>query len=164
MKFEDAVQIILEHEGGYVLDPRDPGGETNFGISKRAYPNIDIKRLSREYAIQIYKRDYWDVLQCDLLPHALRLIVFDCAVNQGAGFAAGTLQACIGAKVDGLIGPITLKELQKANAAKVLDKYAFFRLRRYAEQKTFAIYGFGWIKRLLSVSLKSSLYLNLSSD
>ena len=40
MSFETAVNTTLQYEGGYVNDPNDPGGETNFGISKKAYPNL----------------------------------------------------------------------------------------------------------------------------
>uniref|UniRef100_UPI0039E582BF glycosyl hydrolase 108 family protein n=1 Tax=Klebsiella pneumoniae TaxID=573 RepID=UPI0039E582BF len=61
--FDDLIGRVLGHEGGYVNDPRDPGGETQFGISKRAYPNVDIKGLTRETAISIYKRDFWDRVQ-----------------------------------------------------------------------------------------------------
>jgi lysozyme family protein len=57
--FEQAVEFVLGHEGGYSNDPNDPGGETNFGISKRAYPNVDIKNLTRDGAKEIYLHDFW---------------------------------------------------------------------------------------------------------
>ena len=58
--FDEIIQITLEHEGGYVHDPTDLGGETNFGIAKRFYPDVDIKNLTEDGAKEIYKRDYWD--------------------------------------------------------------------------------------------------------
>ena len=58
-EFKDGVIQVLNHEGGYVDDPDDNGGETNFGISKRAYPRVDIKNLTRKQAIKIYYQDYW---------------------------------------------------------------------------------------------------------
>ncbi len=58
--FEKAMTFIFKWEGGYVNDGNDPGGETNFGISKRAYPNLDIKNLTKDEAKQIYYRDYWE--------------------------------------------------------------------------------------------------------
>ena len=58
-EFKDGIIQVLHHEGGYVNAPQDPGGETKFGISKRAYPNVDIKNLSRKQAIKIYYDDYW---------------------------------------------------------------------------------------------------------
>ena len=60
IKFDDIIEVVLEHEGGYVHDPKDLGGETNFGIAKRFYPDVDIKNLTKEQAKQIYKKDYWD--------------------------------------------------------------------------------------------------------
>lgn len=85
--FERSVAFVLKHEGTYVNDIRDRGGETNFGISKRAYPNLDIKNLTVEQAKEIYKRDYWDKTGCDALDWPMCLIVFDTAVNMGVGRA-----------------------------------------------------------------------------
>lgn len=77
--FDQAVAFVLAEkiEGGYVNDPRDPGGETKFGISKRSYPREDIKALTRDRAITIYKRDYWDKPGCDKLPPKLAVALFD---------------------------------------------------------------------------------------
>jgi lysozyme family protein len=58
-EFLTAVERVLADEGGYVCNPSDPGGETNFGITKRSYPDLDIKGLTREDAIAIYWRDWW---------------------------------------------------------------------------------------------------------
>ena len=59
-KFDEIIEVVLEHEGGYVNDPKDPGGETNFGIAKRSHPDVDIKNLTKESAKEIYKEVYWD--------------------------------------------------------------------------------------------------------
>ena len=112
MTFEQAIEIILKEEGGYVNDPVDLGGETNFGISKRAYPNIDIKNLTRERAAELYRLDYWNKVKADQLPEWLRLSVFDFAVNAGASRAIRTLQKAAGVKQDGIIGPKTLAAIQ----------------------------------------------------
>lgn len=85
--FEEAVAKVLKHEGGYVNDPDDPGGETKYGISKRAYPNVDIKNLTEAQAKAIYKRDYWDAIGADQLPANVRYAAFDTAVNMGVGKA-----------------------------------------------------------------------------
>lgn len=85
--FDRALDFTLKAEGMYVNDPRDPGGETNFGISKRAYPQLDIKNLTREQAADIYRRDYWQRAGCDSLPWPLSACVFDAAVNCGVGRA-----------------------------------------------------------------------------
>ncbi|MCI0598162.1 MAG: hypothetical protein L0Y60_01355 [Beijerinckiaceae bacterium] len=87
MRFEQAVEYILDWEGGSRL-VRDTGGLTRYGISQRAFPNVDIVRLTRANAIYLYRVHYWDKLDCDSLPDEMRLAVFDCAVNQGVGAAA----------------------------------------------------------------------------
>jgi lysozyme family protein len=85
--WERAIAFVLAAEGGYVNDPNDAGGETNFGISKRAYPALDIKALTEADAKGIYFRDYWIPLQCDRMEPALAIAVFDTAVNMGVGRA-----------------------------------------------------------------------------
>ena len=82
--FEQCLAHVLRSEGGYVNDPNDPGGETNMGISKRAYPHENIKGMTRARAATIYRRDYWDAVQGDSLPAGLDLVAFDPAVNSVA--------------------------------------------------------------------------------
>ncbi len=79
--FNLAVEFVLVREGGYVNDPNDLGGETKFGISKRKYPDIDIKNLTIEKAKDIYYNFYWTKFNCDALPWPLSLIHFDTHVN-----------------------------------------------------------------------------------
>jgi hypothetical protein len=81
--FERALAFVLMWEGGYTNDPDDPGGETNFGISKRAYPRENIKAMTRERAAELYKRDYWIPAGCEGKPYPLALAIFDTAVNCG---------------------------------------------------------------------------------
>jgi lysozyme family protein len=91
VSFEKAVAFVLTWEGGYSDDPDDAGSETNFGISKRAYPHLDIKNLTKEEAINIYFNDYWLKAGCDALEDKLATIVFDTAVNLGVSRAKGFL-------------------------------------------------------------------------
>ena len=81
MNFDAAFKRLIGHEGGYVNHPSDPGGATNFGISKRSYPGEDIAGMTLERAKTIYKRDFWGPAACDALPDAVRFDVFDMAVN-----------------------------------------------------------------------------------
>lgn len=83
MDFQNAINFIFGQEGGYSNDRHDRGGETNFGISKRANPDIDIANLTREKAQDIYKQRYWDAIDADSLPPNLRLVALDTAVNMG---------------------------------------------------------------------------------
>jgi lysozyme family protein len=82
MSFDQIMAFVLKHEGGYVNDPRDPGGETKYGISKRAYPRVNIKALTLEGAREIYRRDYWDRLG-GIEDDLCRMAAFDTAVNCG---------------------------------------------------------------------------------
>lgn len=85
--FDRCIPFVLKWEGGYVNHPDDPGGETKYGISKRAYPDLDIKSLTLDDAKSIYRRDYWDASNCDSFDLPLAVVVFDSAVNCGVGRA-----------------------------------------------------------------------------
>ncbi len=90
--WDKAITFTLSWEGGYSFRSDDPGGETNYGISKRSYPTLDIKSLTKDEAIEIYKRDYWNKVGCDSLPYPLDMIAFDCGVNLGTGIAMAWLK------------------------------------------------------------------------
>lgn len=111
--FDQAIEFVFKHEGGYVNDPLDPGGETKFGISKRSWPHIDIKNLTYDQAAEIYRDNYWDEVGGDLLPYSIALAVFDFAVNSGVSTAVKCLQTQVGAVPDGKFGPNTLREIQE---------------------------------------------------
>ena len=93
MTFKEAIEIVLKHEGGYINDKDDPGGETNMGVSKKAYPDLDIKTLTKKDVHGIYFRDYWQKAKCDKLPNNLQLIYFDMVVNMGKSRAVKILKA-----------------------------------------------------------------------
>ena len=155
--FEEIIEVVLEHEGGYVNDPHDAGGETNYGIAKRWYPNVDIKNLTIEQAKHIYHTDYWKPAKCDSVPPHLRHIYFDMCVNFGRGGAVKVLHRSDNAKnrdkieVDGGIGPATIKaiqnvELERVRAYRVL-RFANLVIKK-AEQESFSD---GWYKRATEV-------------
>lgn len=81
--FDAAFEAVVGVEAGYVNDPKDPGGETKYGISKRAYPNIDIAKLTLGEAKAIYLRDYWYPSGCEAMPWDLAVCALDCSINQG---------------------------------------------------------------------------------
>lgn len=149
--FDDAVKIILKHEGGYVDHPSDPGGETNYGISKRAYPDEDIANLTVERASELYKRDYWDRIKGDDLPYAIALCVFDTAVNSGVSRASRWLQETCNATPDGVIGPNTVRNVLNAwenNHSYVLTTYMDKRLTFLKKLSTWDTFGRGWERRV----------------
>lgn len=156
MDFQTAVKHIFLFEGGLVDHPKDPGGITKYGISFRAYPDLGkdgIRNLTQSQAGEIYKRDYWDAMRCDELPEGMRLMVFDCAVNQGVGYARKALQTSVSARADGVIGPQTMQAIKSANVARAVHRFAMNRFLRYRRNPNWNVFGEGWMSRLLSVTM-----------
>jgi lysozyme family protein len=91
-KFTSVMKFILHWEGGYVNHEKDPGGETRYGISKRAHPELDIKNLTVEKALEIYYEDYWKKAGCNLLDMPMAACVMNCAVMSGPRRAIGILE------------------------------------------------------------------------
>ena len=149
-RFDVCVEFVLEKEGGYVNDPQDPGGETNFGISKRAYPKLNIKNLTRAGAIDLYRFDYWQEAKCGYMPKGVDLLVFDTAVNRGPLRARKRLQQALRVKVDGIIGSKTLHALQFKNTFDLIDEFTSQRMVAYARLKKFSRYGLGWTRRIIA--------------
>ena len=156
--FTRAVKEVLRHEGGYVHDPHDPGGETNFGISKRSYPQVDIRALTEQQARDIYRRDFWDALECDAMPEAVALVVFDAAVNQGPHAAIFDLQGAVGVPMDGVLGPVTRAAVSALPARDVLPRLVARRAMRYALNAHLTRYGLGWFTRLVRVTIAASAF------
>jgi len=154
MSFDKAVELILRHEGGYVDDPHDPGGETHFGISKRAYPDLNIKELTRDDAKRIYKRDYWDAIRADEMPMPVAVAVFDMAVNAGVSTAGRLLQRLVGVTDDGVIGPVTLAAVRRTESDALAVRYAAERIAYYAALKGWNRYGRGWSRRVIETTLE----------
>ncbi len=155
--FEKAVAKTLIREGGarIVNDPKDPGGLTKYGISKRAYPNIDVANLTEEEAKEIYKRDYWDRIRGDEISlQAVAENIFDTAVNMGVRTASRLAQLTLGVQpVDGIIGKETLKALNQADEEKFLTEFTLAKIARYAhlcnKNKSLRKFLLGWINRAL---------------
>tara|TARA_Y100001972_G_C7592213_1_gene296895 strand:- start:372 stop:878 length:507 start_codon:yes stop_codon:yes gene_type:complete len=154
--YNECLKIILMHEGGYVNHPKDPGGETNLGVTKRVYEEWggtkEMKDLTIEDVEPIYKNNYWDKIKGDDLPDGLDLCVFDFGVNAGPGRAAKFLQKMIGTTVDGGIGPMTLKAVNEyvdENGIKeTITNYQNMRQEYYEGLSTFDTFGGGWTRRV----------------
>ena len=154
--FNDIIEDVLKHEGGYVNDPHDAGGETNFGIAKKFNPDVDIKNLTKEGAKEIYYEKYWKPSKADKVPDQLKHIYFDMVVNFGKRGAVKVLQQAAVAKghkiaVDGGIGPNTLKaiknvEVDRVRAYRVL-KFANIVIKKPTQEK----FWLGWFRRAIGV-------------
>jgi lysozyme family protein len=145
------IDFIIDLEGGakIVNDPHDPGLTTRYGISQKAYPNLDIMSLDRDDAELIYRRDYWDKISGDYLKSGNDLMVFDCAVNQGVSTAIKLLQLASKAMPDGVIGPRTLAA--QASSNEVLWRLGSVRALRYHNTDGANFYMAGWMNRLFRV-------------
>ena len=153
--FEKALQMLLKHEGGYVNHPRDPGGETNHGVTRlvwqrcvgRELRDNEMKDLTQADVAPLYKHEYWKKIKGDDLPSGLDFFCFDWGVNSGTSRSAKALQGVIGAVQDGGIGPITLKMLAEHDATEVLHKMHDKRQGFYEGLSTFDTFGKGWTRR-----------------
>lgn len=153
--FSRAVEIVLDTEGVFSDDARDPGGMTKYGISKRAYPRVDIAALTIEQAKGIYLTDYWLRNRCDQMPWWAALCLFDCGVNQGVRPAAGMMQQAVGVFQDQNIGPVTLWAIAKADPIETLATFQTLRTYRYINSVAFDVYGKGWLRRLHKTSARA---------
>lgn len=148
VNFDIAFDRLIGHEGGYVNDPGDPGGETNWGISKRQYPNVDIKNLTRDQAKEIYRRDYWQRGRCDEYDPAIGYQLFDAGVNSGIEQGVRFLQRAVGAADDGNVGPITVALIKQMSVTDVLVRFNAERLEFLSKLTTWERFGRGWARRI----------------
>jgi lysozyme family protein len=158
--FDRSLHFILQSEGGYINNPNDKGGETNMGITKKFYPNEDIKNLTIQRAGEIYKADYWDKIKGDYLPSGVDYIVFDSAVNHGVKNAGKFLQKAINRTsgpidVDGIIGTGTLTKAIKLGQILIIEiireRDIFYR-KIVANDPTQECFMNGWMNRLNIIS------------
>lgn len=155
MDFATALAHVLESEGGYVNHPRDPGGATNLGITQRTARahgyRGSMRSLPMAVAAKIYRDAYWDQCRCDALPPALRLPVFDAAVNSGPVRSIRWLQEAVNQPATGVIqdslitalAALTPREIIYARARLLELRMAFLR-----GLSNWRVFGRGWTNRL----------------
>ena len=152
--FDNAFDLLIGNEGGYVNNPKDPGGETNWGITKTvAVANGhtgDMRTMPKETAKQIYKKMYWDKLQCDQLPFVVAFQLFDAGVNHGNAQAAKFLQRALSVADDGVIGTKTIAAVSKLEDLQIVMLFNAERIEFYTTLKTFSTFGKGWARRVAS--------------
>ncbi|MGB4336846.1 MAG: glycosyl hydrolase 108 family protein [Chromatiaceae bacterium] len=146
--FPRCINYVLAAEGGYVNDPNDPGGETKFGISKRSYPDLDIKLITQDQAIALYERDFWTPIQGDDLPPGLDLLILDHAINAGVGASVRLVQRITGCALDGQLGPVTLAAIAARNPEKMIEEFSDTRLAFYRSLPGWRHYSVGWTRRV----------------
>jgi lysozyme family protein len=164
--FEQCLEMLLVHEGGYVNHKDDPGGETNLGVTRATWElwvghpvsEKEMRNLTPLMVSPLYKRKYWDACRANELVPGLDYAVFDVAVNSGVGRAIKLLQSCVGATPDGGYGSITaalVKKAEQEDPIRLIELYCAKRLEFLESLKTFIIFGKGWSRRVAEVKADS---------
>ncbi|UIZ57796.1 hypothetical protein LZP46_01155 [Acinetobacter sp. SCLZS86] len=151
--FQKSLKRVLKHEGGYVNHPSDPGGETNFGITKstaRSYGyHGSMRTIPMTVVEKIYKSQYWDAMSCENFDFALAYQLFDAAVNHGLLNARKILQRTIKVKDDGIIGAVSLAAIRQLDTADLVQMFNAERISFYTRISTFPTFGRGWMNRMV---------------
>ena len=159
--FDKAIPTILRHEGGLVDDPLDPGGITNFGISKRTFPDVDIKTLREDQAIAIYRECYWlGGIYDAIVNQNTATKVFDLAVNMGHKAAHRLLQKALrkfgsvhglNIKIDGIFGLMTLQAVNSVSPWWLLEELrvqaAVYYVNLMVKKPGLVRFAYNWMKR-----------------
>jgi lysozyme family protein len=156
--FDDAFDALIGNEGGYSNNPKDPGGETMWGVTARvarAYGYTGaMKDLPRATAKEIAKKLYWDPLKCDLFDPRVAFQIFD--ANYNGGHVVIWMQGASGAGADGLIGPKTIAAVQGTSPWKFILHFNSLRLTYYTSLSTWLTFGKGWARRVAANLLKGA--------
>lgn len=158
--FEKCFALVIKNEGGYVDNPKDPGGATNLGCTKKVWEEWvghevskdDIRALTHADVMPLYKKRYWDAVKGDNLPDGVDYAVFDLAINSGPGRAAKTLQSVLDVTADGQIGPATLRALETTNPREIASRICEARLAFLQALPTWDTFGKGWGRRVAEVA------------
>jgi lysozyme family protein len=157
--FEQCLALVLKSEGGFVNNPKDPGGMTNLGVTKavwekwvgREVNEAEMRALGPQDVAPLYKANYWDKIGGDSLPLGVDYAAFDMAVNSGVGRAAKTLQQVLGVGADGQVGQATISACEAANPRDVATGICEKRLAFLQSLPTYGTFGRGWANRVASV-------------
>ena len=160
-------RLMLASEGGFSNHPSDPGGMTNLGVTKATWENwvgrasdeAEMRGLTPEKVEPLYKKKYWDAVRGDELPVGLDYLMFDFAVNAGAGRAIKTLQTAVGVTPDGGFGPMTMAAVQAVDPVELIERFSQAKEDFYRSLTTFATFGKGWLNRVADVKVKASSML-----
>ena len=154
--FDKSLELVLAHEGGYVHHALDPGGRTNLGVTQRVWEQyvghkVDeatMRSLTKEMVSPLYRKEYWDAVHGDKLPCGADYLAFDFAVNAGAFRCVKTIQRALNITADGIIGPVTLKAIQDANAEDFIEKFSDIKKSFYLGLANYPTFGKGWLNRV----------------
>jgi lysozyme family protein len=154
--FEPSLDFLLKSEGGFVNNPKDPGGMTNLGVTAKTWSEFkgrptsekEMRNLDKDDVAPLYEKKYWDACKCDSLPSGIDYLVFDFAVNAGPGRAVKVLQKSLGLPEDGVIGPATLQTVDTTDKNELISRFSEAKKEYYESLPTFPEFGKGWLERI----------------
>ncbi len=165
-----ALVYIFKSEAGFQSDPRDSGnklpdgraGCTNLGVTQRAWEEVvvhpvtwnDMRALTTVSVTPFYKRKYWDVVRGDNLPTGIDYMMFDFAINAGAGRAIKLLQECVGEKADGVLGPISMSTIKAMPLKQLIERFTDTK-EKYYKSLNNPTYEHGWLARNETVEINA---------
>ena len=155
--FQKCLELVLKSEGGWVNNPKDPGGETNLGVTKKVWQEWighevkTMQGLTPTDVAPMYQAKYWMACYANQLPIGVDYMAFDAAVNMGAGRSVKLLQECLGCVPDGTIGPRTMQLIDGKDPKDVVEAFSQRKIGFYESLPTFPTFGKGWLKRVEDV-------------
>lgn len=160
----EAFALTLKHEGGYTNHPKDPGGMTNLGVTKRNWESYvgrevteaEMRALTPKLVMPFYKKMYWDRIKGDDLPSGVDFAAYDFAVNSGVHKASRMLQEIAGTVPDGIIGPRSLAAIKAVPAEEMINALCMDRLEFLKRLPTWGTFGKGWGSRVAIVEQQAS--------
>lgn len=168
--FEQCLALVLRSEGGFVQNPKDPGGATNLGVTKATYESYvghavtvdDIKALTPDTVAPLYKKMYWDKVSGDNIALGLDYALFDFAVNSGPRQATKFIQNIASVPADGLMGDRTVQQLANLDPSDCITRLCNERLQFLQQLNTWDTFGKGWQKRVDAVQKRALDMVNAS--
>ena len=167
--FDKCLELVLKHEGGFVNDPKDPGGATNLGMTQKTWEKWighkvsieDMKNLTVDDISPVYKSCYWGRVKSNHLPPGLDYCAFDASINSGVKQSSKWLQRSVGANDDGIVGSQTLKYVSHCSPVDSIHKFCDLRLTFLKTLKNWDHSGSGWNRRVDDVRKESlAMYEN----
>lgn len=154
--YDKAFNRLMKNEGGYVNHPRDPGGETMYGVTKRVAVahgyHGNMKNLPKSFAARVARQSYWDASHCDEFDPLIAVQLFDAAYNHGPHNAIKFLQRAAGLEdkqVDGIVGTQTIHAVKKLKPNVIVLKFLAVRLDFFTRIGTWNTFGKGWSRRIV---------------
>lgn len=156
--FERAIVYLMTVEGGYSNHPKDPGGETKYGISKKAFPKLNIKKVTKAQAKRLYETHYWRPCFHPAMSYRIAVITFDGCVHLGVGEGIKQLQKALGVPADGVIGKSTVRSITRLDPQELALRMLSLRNESYRKLPQYKTFRRAWLSRLFQLAFNAEQY------